>query len=114
MNLTARVPEPFTGVFSPPDSLFVCSDMTIDSQQICFGLNPQLDQQSFSLFLQLAGQPEFADFLSKKLPEEDILSFVDFFTRLLKRHLTEDEYHRLFLLDDKHSHPHPPEGHPAP
>jgi len=83
--------------------------MTIDSQHICFGLNEQLDQQSFSCFLQLAGRREFADFLSKRLSEEEIHSFVNFFTGLLKRKLTQEEYHRLFLQEE-HSHHHSPEG----
>ncbi len=79
--------------------------MPIDSLQICFGLNPQVDQQSFSSFLQLAGRPEFADLLSRRLSEQEILSFVSFFTGILKRNLSEEEYHRLFLQDDHH-HPH--------
>ncbi len=83
--------------------------MPIDSQQICFGLNQQLDQQSLSAFLQLAGRPEFADFLSQRLSEDDIHAFVHFFTGLLKRNLSEEEYHHLFLQDDSphHSHTHP-------
>jgi len=85
--------------------------MTIDSQHICFGLNKQLDQQSFSCFLQLAGRREFADFLSDRLSENEIHSFVDFFTGLLKRNLTQEEYHRLFLQEEHHHH-HSPEGTP--
>jgi hypothetical protein len=83
--------------------------MVLDSRQICFGLNQQLDQQSFSCFLQLAGRQEFADFLSQRLSEQEIHGFVDFFTALLKRSLSEEEYHHLFL-QDKHCHPHQPEG----
>jgi hypothetical protein len=82
--------------------------MTIDSHQICFGLNQQLDQQSLSSFLQLAGRKEFADLLSQRLSEQDIHAFVDFITGILKRNLSEEEYHRLFLQDE-HCHPHPPE-----
>lgn len=82
--------------------------MPIDSQQICFGLNQQIDQQSFSCFLQLAGRPEFADLLSRRLSEQEILSFVSFFTGILKRNLSEEEYHRLFLQDDQHHSHHNP------
>ena len=82
--------------------------MTLESHQICFGLNPQLDQQSLSCFLQLAGRQEFADLLSQRLSEQEIHSFVDFFTGILKRNLTEEEYHSLFLQDEHH--PHHPEG----
>lgn len=88
--------------------------MPIDSQQICFGLNRHLDQQSFSFFLQLAGRPGFADFLSQRVSGDDIHGFVHFFTGLLKRTLSEEEYHRLFLQDEEHHHgqdhsPHPSE-----
>jgi hypothetical protein len=83
--------------------------MNIDSQQICFGLNRRLDQQSLSWFLQLAGRREFADFLSQRLSEEEIHAFVNFFTNLMKRHLSEEEYHRLFLQDEHHHHHHPQE-----
>lgn len=83
--------------------------MTLDSHQICFGLNQQLDQQSLSCFLQLAGRQEFADFLSQRLSEQEIHAFVNFFTGLLKRNLSEEEYHRLFLQDEQ-CHPHHPQG----
>ncbi len=40
--------------------------------QICFGLNRQLDIQSFSCFLQLIGRPEFADILAQRLSSTEI------------------------------------------
>ena len=84
--------------------------MTLGSNQICFGLNQQLDQQSLSSFLQLAGRQEFADLLSQRLSEQDIHVFVNFFTDLLKRNLSEEEYHRLFLQDEQW-HPHHSQEH---
>ncbi len=96
------------GLFQPAldfFNLFLSHSMTLDSQQICFGLSPQLDQQSLSCFLQLAGRQEFADFLSQRLSEQEIQAFVDFFTGILKRNLSEEEYHRLFLQDEHHHHP---------
>ncbi len=78
------------------------------SSQICFGLNSQLDQQSLSCFLQLTGRPEFADFLSQRLSTQDIHACVDFLTDILKRNLSEEEYHHLFLLDGL-SHTHHPQ-----
>ncbi|MBW6519740.1 MAG: hypothetical protein K0A99_01845 [Desulfoarculaceae bacterium] len=83
--------------------------MTLTPSQICFGLSEQLDQQSFSCFLQLAGRREFADILSRRLSEQEIHAFVDFFTGILKRNFSEEEYHRLFLQYE-HGHPHHPEG----
>jgi hypothetical protein len=79
--------------------------MTIQPDQICFGLSEQLDKESFSCFLQLAGNKEFADVLAARLTSEEIGDFVSQFMALLRRYLSEEEYHRLFLQDkDPHKH----------
>lgn len=70
---------------------------------MCFGLSEDLDKQSFACFLQLAGDQRFAQTLAKRLSTTEILAHVDAFTHLLRQHLSEDEYHRLFLGDDSHS-----------
>jgi hypothetical protein len=75
----------------------------ISPDQICFGLSRQLDEQSFSCFLQLAGQPEVAETLSSRLSTEEINSFVTIFTDLLKKHFSGSEYHTLFLQQSSHS-----------
>lgn len=72
--------------------------------QICFGLDQDLDRQSFSCFLQLAGRAEFADLLAARLSSEEIEEYVDAFTGLLKKHLSKNEYHQIFLRDDSHHH----------
>lgn len=78
--------------------------MTIKSDQMCFGLTEDLDRQSFACFLQLAGDKKFAEVLAGRVSSEEILHFVDSFTHLLREHLNENEYHRLFLQDDSHNH----------
>jgi hypothetical protein len=75
----------------------------ISPDQICFGLNRKLDEQSFSCFLQLAGQPEVAETLSSRLSSEEINDFVTTFTELLKKHFSRSEYHSLFLQQPSHS-----------
>lgn len=69
----------------------------ISPDQICFGLNRQLDQSSFSCFLQLAGRPEVAETLASRLSSEEIDEFVTLFTGFLKKHFSGNEYHALFL-----------------
>ncbi len=69
---------------------------------MCFGLSSELDKQSFSCFLQLAGRPEFAETLASRLSSDEIETFVSSFTALLRQHLSEDEYHNLFLGDETH------------
>ena len=78
--------------------------MTIQPDQMCFGLSEDLDKESFACFLQIAGDKKFSETLAKRLSSEEILHFVDAFTGLLRNHLSEDEYHSLFLKDSGHHH----------
>lgn len=78
--------------------------MTIKPEKMCFGLTEELDKESFSCYLQIAGRKEFADILAERVSSEEILTFVDSFTALLRKYLSENEYHSLFLQDDDHSH----------
>lgn len=78
--------------------------MPITPEKMCFGLTEELDRESFVCFLETAGHKNFATTLAKRLSSEEILEFVDSFTMLLRRHLSEDEYHRIFLQDSSHSH----------
>lgn len=72
---------------------------TIASDQICFGLNRQLNESSISTYLQLLGKEEMADMLSCRLTDAEIEEILNLFTRLLKTHLSEAEYHGIFLQD---------------
>ncbi len=75
--------------------------MKIDSTQLCFGLSEKHDQDSFSLILQLAGRKDFSDLLAARMSSSEIDTFMNQFTGLLKQHLTENEYHSEFLLNEK-------------
>jgi len=74
--------------------------MNIDPHQMCFGLNLELDRESLTCFLQLLGRQELAENLSNRLSSEDIQELVHYFTGVLKKNMTEDEYHELFLLEE--------------
>ncbi len=78
--------------------------MAIQPDQICFGLSEQLDKESFACFLQLAGNKEFTEVLANRLTSDEIGDFVSRFMDLLRRYLSEDEYHRLFLQDKEPHH----------
>ena len=77
----------------------------LDPSKICFGLTDELDRQSLATFLKLGGQDEFAKLFAERLSSEEIIRFVDDFMNLLRKHLTENEYHRIFL-GDVHHHDH--------
>ncbi len=76
--------------------------MKPDASKICFGLTKELDQQSLSTFLQLCGRLEFAEEISTRLSSEETTELVDHIMKLLRNHLSENEYHRLFLGDTRH------------
>ncbi|SDO46204.1 hypothetical protein [Desulforhopalus singaporensis] len=77
--------------------------MKVDGAKICFGLTEELDRDSLVIFLQLAGRQELAQTLAARMSSEEIINFVDSFMDLLRQHLTEQEYHTLFLNEN---HPH--------
>ncbi|WPD22797.1 MAG: hypothetical protein SD837_21755 [Candidatus Electrothrix scaldis] len=76
----------------------------IPFEQICFGLNRELDEQSLTLFLRLFNQEQLLETLIPRLEEEEITGLVQQLTALLHKHLAEKEYHELFLGDENHHH----------
>ncbi|MFV0437645.1 MAG: cytoplasmic protein [Desulfopila sp.] len=74
-------------------------DDIIAPNQICFGLNRQLDESSIAAYLRLLGRQEMADLLSSRLADSEIEEILNLFTRILHAHLSEDEYHKIFLQD---------------
>jgi TorA maturation chaperone TorD len=76
----------------------------ISFEQICFGLNRELDEQSLALFLGLFSQEKLLNALIPRLKEEEITGLVQQLTQLLHNHLEEKEYHELFLNDEHHPH----------
>lgn len=80
--------------------------MKTDSSKICFGLTEELDQDSLVSFLALAGREKFAETFAKRLSSSEIIELTDHFMKLLRRHLSEQEYHELFLNDKTASHDH--------
>ncbi|MCI5139315.1 MAG: hypothetical protein D3922_13100 [Candidatus Electrothrix sp. AR1] len=76
----------------------------IPFEQICFGLDRKLDEQSLALFLRLFSKDELLNTLIPRLEEDEITGLVQQVTELLHKHLTEKEYHEIFLGDEEHSH----------
>ncbi len=69
----------------------------LTADRMCFGLSPELDKQSFCCFLQLAGGTNFSETLAERVSTEEIDDFITSFTKLMKKHLSEHEYHTIFL-----------------
>ncbi len=69
----------------------------MDASAICFGLSRDLDEQSLKLFLQKFADENLLDVLVPRLTDREIEQVVTMLTGLMRAHLREAEYHRLFL-----------------
>lgn len=66
---------------------------------ICFGLNRQTDETSLGLFLKKIGEDQMLHTLVPRLEDAEITTILDLFSGLMKKHLTKQEYHQLFLTE---------------
>ncbi|MFZ0240158.1 MAG: cytoplasmic protein [Desulfobacterales bacterium] len=65
-----------------------------------FGLDRENDQNTIMVYLQKFADDTLLQTLVKRLGDDELEEIFSLVTRLLKRHLSESEYHRLFLKDD--------------
>jgi len=75
-----------------------------DASAICFGLDRLTDEQSLVLFLELFSRDQLLDILIPRLEDAEIEQTVNMLTGLMRNHLKENEYHKLFLDDPGHHH----------
>jgi hypothetical protein len=66
-----------------------------------FGLNRQTDESTVIYYLQKFSDDSFLQTLVKRLSDQDLAEVFDLLTRLMKDHLSEPEYHRLFLKESE-------------
>jgi hypothetical protein len=64
-----------------------------------FGLDLESDVNTLVVYLQKIADDTLARTLAERMTDSERLEFFNALGRLLKRHLSEDEYHRLFLKD---------------
>jgi hypothetical protein len=64
-----------------------------------FGLDRETDEKSLMVYLQKFSDDEFLKTLIPRLKDDEIQAIIEIISRLLKTHLKEKEYHRLFLKE---------------
>ena len=67
---------------------------------IGFGLDRQTDEHTIVYYLQKFSDDAHIETLVKRLTDGELDAIFSLLTRLLKSHLSETEYHQLFLKDD--------------
>lgn len=65
-----------------------------------FGLNRESDMDTVVYYLQKFSDDQLMALLRKRLTDEDRQAIFDLISDLLRKHLTEPEYHRYFLKDN--------------
>ena len=64
-----------------------------------FGFNRETDEKTVIYYLQKFSDDAVMQTLIKRLTDQDLTEIFNLLTRLLKSHLSENEYHSLFLKD---------------
>ncbi len=65
-----------------------------------FGLDRPTDESTIVYYLQKFSDDRLLEILVKRLSDEELEALFHTISTTLKRHLSESEYHRLFLKDD--------------
>jgi hypothetical protein len=65
-----------------------------------FGLNRETDEVTVIYYLQKFSDDTLMGKIVKRLTDEELNEIFSMISRILKNHLSEQEYHNLFLKDD--------------
>ena len=65
-----------------------------------FGLDRETDERTVIYYLQKFSDDELMAVMSKRMKDEDLSALFELISMLLRKHLSEPEYHRLFLKED--------------
>jgi len=68
---------------------------------IGFGLDRETDENTVQVYLQKFSDDNLMRRLIKRLDDEELEEIFLLISRLLKSHMTESEYHALFLKDSR-------------
>ncbi len=66
-----------------------------------YGLDRQTDENTVQLYLQKFSDDSLMNTILKRMTDEDLAEIFDTAGKMLKKYLTEPEYHQLFLKDDE-------------
>ncbi|MGD8916091.1 MAG: cytoplasmic protein [Syntrophobacterales bacterium] len=66
---------------------------------LAFGYSREEDERALIAFLQKFSDDDLMKLLSSRVSHGEIENLVDLLTGLMKKHLSEEEYHRYFLKD---------------
>lgn len=65
-----------------------------------FGFNRETDENTVIYYLQKFSDDRLMENIIKRLENDELEEIFEFVSRLLRKHLSESEYHQLFLKED--------------
>jgi len=66
-----------------------------------FGLDRETDRNTLTWYLQKFSEDDHMALIRERMSDEDLRGLFDLLGGLLKKYLTEEEYHRAFLKDEE-------------
>lgn len=69
-------------------------------EMVGFGMNREMDENAVIYYLQKFSDDELMAALRNRLEDRELLTLFDLLSGLLRKHLSEEEYHHLFLKED--------------
>jgi len=66
---------------------------------MAFGYSREEDERSLIVFLQKFSDDDLMELLRRRVSDSEIENLIDLLTGLMKKHLSEEEYHDYFLKD---------------
>lgn len=72
---------------------------------VAFGFSREVDEKSMTYYLQKFSDDDLVKLMMPRLSDDEINQLFEIVSHLMKKHLTDAEYHRYFLKDqDPHHH----------
>jgi hypothetical protein len=65
-----------------------------------YGLDRQSDEDTVQLYLQKFSDDRLMETVLKRMSDDDLAEVFEVISKMLKKHLSEPEYHELFLKDE--------------
>ena len=69
---------------------------------IAFGLDRKNDELAVKAYLQMFSDDDCSSVMTSRMSQEELTTLFDMISDLMRRHLSEQEYHNLFLKEEHH------------
>ncbi|MBA4390811.1 MAG: cytoplasmic protein [Syntrophus sp. (in: bacteria)] len=68
---------------------------------VAYGLDRQSDENTVQLYLQKFSDDHLMQTMLKRMTDDDLTEVFDVTSKMLKKYLSESEYHQLFLKEEE-------------